>query len=171
MFLRNISSVLNHCTWRDDLLYRIMDCSCIFVIAFCILHQVGQQFQSLWTHFGNIKQVRLKKTILINYRIYSPISRLAYKSDTFFEANFEVFAIFSPISRYQFLPELVDNFRSMNSCLYWFQIKIFSKKTPKSIVHLTIKFKPLLLAFCWNIGMQYQYLTSKPFSQQTTCHC
>ena len=65
----------------------------------------------------------------IMYRIYSPISRLAYKSDTFFEANFEVFAIFSPISRYQFLPELVGNFRSMNSCIYWFQIKIFLKKT------------------------------------------
>ena len=64
------------------------------------------------------------------YRIYSPISRLAYKSDTFFEANFEVFAIFSPVSRYQFLPELVGNFRSMNSCIYWFQIKIFLKKTP-----------------------------------------
>jgi hypothetical protein len=65
-----------------------------------------------------------------HYRIYSPISRLAYKSDTFLEANFEVFAIFSPLSRYQFLPELVDNFRSMNSYIYWFQIKIFSKKTP-----------------------------------------
>ena len=65
----------------------------------------------------------------INYRIYSPISRLAYKSDTFFEANFEVFAIFSPTSRYQFLPALVDNFRSMNSCIYWFQLKIFLEKT------------------------------------------
>ena len=53
---------------------------------------------------------------------------LAYKSTTFFEANFEVFAIFSPISRYQFLPELVYNFRSMNSCTSWFQITIFEKK-------------------------------------------
>jgi hypothetical protein len=68
--------------------------------------------------------------ILLFHRIYSPISRLDYKSDTFFEANFEVFAIFSSISRYQFLQELVDNFRSMNFCIYWFQIKIFLKKTP-----------------------------------------
>jgi hypothetical protein len=62
------------------------------------------------------------------YRIYSPISRLAYKSDIFFEANFEVFVMFSPISRYQFSPELVDDFRSMNSCIYTGSNKNIFKK-------------------------------------------
>ena len=63
--------------------------------------------------------VHVKYRCLANhYRIYSPISRFAYKSDAFFEAIFEGFAFFSPISRYHFLSELVDNFRSMNCCLY-----------------------------------------------------
>jgi hypothetical protein len=58
-----------------------------------------------------------------NYRIYSPISRFAYKSVGIFEVILEVFEIDPPISRYHFLPELDYNFRSMFCCLYGLQIK------------------------------------------------
>jgi hypothetical protein len=63
--------------------------------------------------------------IYVLYRIYSPISRFAYKSVGIFKVILEVFEIDSPISRYHFSPELVNNFRSIFCCLYWRQIKIF----------------------------------------------
>jgi hypothetical protein len=59
------------------------------------------------------------------YCIYSPISHFAYKSVDLFKVNLEVFTADPPISRYNFLPELANNFRSMFCCLYWLQIKIF----------------------------------------------
>jgi hypothetical protein len=45
------------------------------------------------------------------------------------KVSLEVFAVDPPISRYNFLPELANNFISMFCCLYWHQMKIFWQKT------------------------------------------
>jgi hypothetical protein len=67
------------------------------------------------------------------YRIYSPISRFAYKSVGIFKVILKVFEIDSPISRYHFSTELVYNFRSIFCYLYWRQIKISNKRRQYSM--------------------------------------
>jgi hypothetical protein len=98
------------------------------------------------------------------YRIYSPITRFAYKSVGIFDDILEVFAVDPPISRNHFSTELVNNFRLMCCCLYWLQIKIFNKRRRYSIFCSIIKFTPMLsiiLLVChWNSAMQYRHLTS-----------